>query len=492
MLAIIDTRRREATKQLDQSKRSELGQYMTPSMIARFMASFFEKADNKLVSILDAGAGIGTLSFAIVDRIVNKWGKSKNVAITTYEIDRMLQAYQRDNFKTYNSIIAKSGKKVSLIQHQNDFIEAAAKQLLSTKQGIYTHAILNPPYKKINSESRHRKLLSSVGIETVNLYSAFVALSILLLKKNGELVAIIPRSFCNGNYYKSFRQLIIKSGSIKQIHLFESRNQAFKEDDVLQENIILHFKKGAPQKSVIISRSTNGSLSDFQEQKFSFSEVVKPNDKEAFIHIPQSGENFIEKTNAIKCSLNDLDLQVSTGPVVDFRSRPFIFMNPEKDTVPLLYPTHFNGTGIEWPKAGKKPNAISFNAETKKMCFPSGFYVVVKRFSSKEEKQRIVARVINPNKLEYNYIGIENHLNVFHYEKKGILEDLAYGVAAYLNSGIVDSYFRTFNGHTQVNATDLKQMKYPNKDALLMLGKWAKKLVEFEPAEIDKKIKAIL
>ncbi|MCE3268852.1 MAG: site-specific DNA-methyltransferase, partial [Burkholderiales bacterium] len=82
----------------------------------------------------------------------------------------------------------------------------------------YTHVILNPPYKKISSDSQHREKLRLVGIEAVNLYSAFVSLAILLMKQMGQLVAIIPRSFCNGPYYKPFRKLILSSCSIEYLH----------------------------------------------------------------------------------------------------------------------------------------------------------------------------------------------------------------------------------------------------------------------------------
>ena len=92
----------------------------------------------------------------------------------------------------------------------------------------YTHAILNPPYKKIKSNSFHRYLLSKQGIETVNLYSAFVTLVLKLLTIGGQLVAIIPRSFCNGPYYRQFRKFLLNKAAIKQIHLFNARNKAFK------------------------------------------------------------------------------------------------------------------------------------------------------------------------------------------------------------------------------------------------------------------------
>jgi adenine-specific DNA-methyltransferase len=204
--------------------------------------------------------------------------------------------------------------------------------------------------------------------------------------------------------------------------------------------------------------------------------------------LPNQEVDRLENSEAISFKLDDLGLNVSTGPVVDFRSKEFIYLLPNESTVPLLYPTHFNGKEISWPKSGKKPNAIQLNETTKKMLYPSGYYTLVKRFTTNEEKQRVVARVINPTKLQSNFIGIENHINVFHSKKEGISKNLAYGLAAYLNSSLVDKYFRTFNGHTQVNATDLKQMNYPSLTTLTTLGKWARKIKSFDPKVIDKKI----
>lgn len=47
---------------------------------------------------------------------------------------------------------------------------------------------------------------------------------------------------------------------------------------------------------------------------------------------------------------------------------------------------------------------------------------------------------------------------------------LARGLAAFLNGTLVDAYFRQFNGHTQVNATDLRSMSYPTLEQLRRLG----------------------
>jgi hypothetical protein len=161
--------------------------------------------------------------------------------------------------------------------------------------------------------------------------------------------------------------------------------------------------------------------------------------------------------------------------------------------VPLLYPCHFSRQSIEWPlERGKKPNAILSNRETKKWLYPNGFYTVVRRFSSKEEKRRIVASIVEPSAFQRaRLLGFENHLNVFHEGRKGLTEALARGLTVFLNSTAVDHSFRRFSGHTQVNATDLRRMKYPSRDTLISLGNWAMQHDELSQDLIDERIERI-
>ena len=48
---------------------------------------------------------------------------------------------------------------------------------------------------------------------------------------------------------------------------------------------------------------------------------------------------------------------------------------------------------------------------------------------------------------------------------------LARGIALWLNSPQVDAYFRVFSGHTQVNATDLRHLKFPSSRALIAVAR---------------------
>ena len=439
------------------------------------MASLFHPSRISICRLLDAGAGIGSLSAAFLERWASGGFDFRRVEADAFELDDRLHPFLTHTLQEYRRHL-----DVTLTVRGGDFIGAAVGALggdiFAQALPRYTHAILNPPYRKIRTDSTYRVELRRIGIETVNLYSAFVALSLLLLVERGQLVAIIPRSFCNGPYYRPFREFLLARAAIMHIHLFDSRNKAFNDDDVLQENVIIMLERGGKQGDVTVSTSTDASFADLTTHTHRFNRIVFPDDPEHFIHVPTSpGNNAIELSAAVRYSLENINVSVSTGPVVDFRFRDHLSAMPEAGTVPLLYPTHFAATGTDWPKVGsKKPNAIQRNAQTEKLFYPTGFYCVVRRFSPKEEKRRIVASVVKPDSFPgAEVLGFENHLNVLHEGKHGLPQALAQGLAVFLNMTAVDENFRRFNGHTQVNATDLRLIKYPSRAALTALGKWA-------------------
>jgi adenine-specific DNA-methyltransferase len=217
-----------------------------------------------------------------------------------------------------------------------------------------------------------------------------------------------------------------------------------------------------------------------------FNQIVKPDDPDMVIHIsPYDEAVAIERRiKSLPCTLGDLGIAVSTGPVVDFRLKDYLHMEPEEGTLPLIYASHCEDGFVKWPVHSRKPNAIAEVEETGKWLFPNGWYTLTRRFSSKEEKRRIVATVHDPGRVHGDRIGFENHLNLFHARKMGLSPDLAKGLAIFLNSTLVDIFFRQFSGHTQVNATDLRMLRYPSRE---LLEAWGGKVKDSFPSqeEID-------
>lgn len=484
MLSVVEQFRLKVSGRTDAMKKSQLGQFLTPASIASFMAGLFPGSNGEC-RLLDAGAGVGSLSSAFLERCANGYLNFKEIKLKAFELDESIHAELRQSLLPF---VYKLNFSFEIIG--NDFIDEAVNVIQFQKYD-FTHAILNPPYKKIGSSSSARLLLRSVGIETVNLYSAFVALTVATAAPGGQIVAIIPRSFCNGPYYRPFRDFILKRAAIRHMHLFESRNKAFRDDDVLQENIIIRLERGGQQGPVMVSTSTDDSFSDLITNEHPFDRIVFPDDPERFIHVPTTiKKSAIELSPAVRYSLADIGVKVSTGPVVDFRLKAHLRDMPEPGTVPLIYPVHLGMSGTVWPVAGlKKPNAIMRNDQTEKWLYPNGFYCVVRRVSSKEEKRRVVASVVDPAAFgDHSVLGFENHLNLYHEDKHGLPEALARGLAVFLNTTAVDEHFRRFNGHTQVNVTDLKMMIYPSRDTLIKLGKWAMQQGTLTQEQIDAKL----
>lgn len=76
LLGQVDIFRVEANQTIDRSRRAKLGQFFTPPTAARLMASMFNEGPNN-IAILDAGAGVGSLSAALIAEICS-WNLNRN------------------------------------------------------------------------------------------------------------------------------------------------------------------------------------------------------------------------------------------------------------------------------------------------------------------------------------------------------------------------------------------------------------------------------
>jgi len=473
------------------SRQEELGQFLTAAPVADFMASIFGSLP-RTVRLLDAGAGAGSLTAAFVSRVCERKEGVRAIEATLYELDPEILDALAATMQECEQRCSVAGIRFTFTIHSEDFIqEMSARlgdELFGGRPTAFDVAIANPPYRKINTDSAERRSLRLVGVETSNLYTGFIALIQRLLVPGGQLVGITPRSFCNGPYFRPFREDFLSQLELRRLHVFESRQAAFRNDSVLQENIIFHAVKGRNQPREILVSSSSGEHGDIiTETTLPFAQIVRPHDAEKFIHIPSTASHATAKEamDGLSSSLASLGVTVSTGRVVDFRLKNALRKEPEPGTVPLLYPCHFNGGTIHWPKVeARKPNAILDNDDTRQWLVPSGVYLLTKRFTSKEERRRLVACLFDPNKVKAKWVGFENHLNYFHASGRGLERTLAVGLCAFLNSTVVDQYFRRFSGHTQVNATDLRTLTYPDRDTLQSMGR-AVQTLDLSQDEID-------
>lgn len=455
-------------------KKINFDQYFTPIEVGSFMSLMFKEVKKKELNILDPGCGIGNLTAALITQILRWKNPPKKINLFLYEIDNTLEGKLQDTLSILKEACYEKKVILNISLKFSDFILDGCQNFEQLKER-FDLIILNPPYRKLSSDSNHKKVLSNLKIDVPNYYAAFVALALKFLVIKGQLVCIIPRSFCNGVYFKNFRICLTDNIKFERIHIFKSRKDLF-YDDVLQETVILSLIKN-PAKSNDKIQITESIKNDFNQSKSTykrFDNIVFPTDKEKIIRIIHTTDKeIVNRMQSLPYALEDLGINVSTGPIVDFREISGALTN-EVDLLsnPMIYQENIKGGTVEWPTFSNKPCVIIENDINKNRLRPAGIYVLVKRMTTKEERKRIIAGVFDNSNLMTQKVGFDNKINYFHIERHG-LEDInfAKGLCLYLNSTMVDFYFRTFSGSTQVNVSDLKNaLRYPPKEELTMLG----------------------
>lgn len=483
-----------------QADRKRLGQFLTPPTIARYMARQlgpFCDGD----TILDPAIGSGVLVSAIIEHLIAA-GNPVTLHIDGYEIDPELAQVAVEALERVTTTAAKAGIIVHTKIYNDDFTieQTSLGPLFDTLAGsrrAYHHIIANPPYFKLNKEDYFKLNKEDSGThiagpqiqEHTNIYTLFMALSLELLTPLGRACFIVPRSFCSGAYFANFRKKFIQQALPVSTHLFESRDTVFKHNEVLQENIILTFRKQAiaPTQATRVFHvniSTSQSDADLVEhtvkQKVASSYFLGKRNGTVFFRLPVSelDKHIIDTVDLWPGSLQKFDLAVSTGPVVPFRAEAFLTEETDFKTtaaVPLLWMHNVRKQHIEWPVyKGNKRQGILLAAAAKKLLVPVQNYVLLRRFSAKEETRRLVAAPFIAQQfsagLDCQWVGLENHLNYIYRKQRELTVEETMGLSALLNSALMDRYFRIVNGNTQVNAAELRALPLPPWEVIHQIG----------------------
>lgn len=166
LLNSVDYIRAEANRRLGRDTKAQLGQFMTPAPIARLMASMLRSGRDH-VSLLDAGAGVGSLFAACVVELCSR-ADTQSITVTAYEIDPLLAEYANETLSLCDCYCRAHSVSFTGRIVQGDFIQAfgtstALGLFAECPSGIYDCAVINPPYRKINRESDEWKWLKSGG-----------------------------------------------------------------------------------------------------------------------------------------------------------------------------------------------------------------------------------------------------------------------------------------------------------------------------------------
>ncbi len=117
---------------------------------------------------------------------------------------------------------------------------------------------------------------------------------------------------------------------------------------------------------------------------------------------------------------------------------------------------------IIWPSGQTtKLEAIEASHDSEGLLCKRANYVLVRRISSNDDGRRLIAAPLLSRSLQFKSVAFENHLNYIHAAERSLGPADAIGLAALLSSPILNRYFRTVGGTTQVNASELLGIPLP-------------------------------
>jgi len=456
------------------------------------MGSLCRNGTGHFVRVLDPAAGTGILGCAASLALSASAQPPRHIELVAYEVDPDVRPLLEGCLHYLAQWLASSRIKLRFRIEPIDFLIANAasleRDLLSDDGPRFDAVICNPPYFKVAKSDPRAKACLPVVHGQPNIYGLFMAVGASLLREGGRFVFITPRSYASGPYFQRFREFFFKKIRPTDVHVFQSRTDAF--SDVLQETAItagsrLHnWDKRTVAQRIRLSSSTGaGDIESSAVRTLPLAEVLQGDCRHRVLSFPASKQHDRVRALVRKWSgsLEAYGWQVSTGPVVAFRAKQFLQDRSGRHTVPLLWLQNVGSMLIRWPVATRKAQHILANDGASPIIVPNRNYVVLRRFSAKEEKRRLTAAPLLAKFFKYDKLGLENHLNFIHKPSGQLSTDETYGVAALLSSELFDTYFRISSGNTQVSATELRAMRLPPLPAISQIGK----RVRAQPADLE-------
>ncbi len=457
------------------------GQFFTPSSIAGFMGQL-GRSRNGTISILDPGCGCAILSISLIEHLVSV-GQIDEILLDAYETDSEVIPFTEAAISYLKEWLEKKNVAFSFNIKQDDFVLTNA-EILNAEPNIFGSAssskydfiISNPPYFKLAKSDSRVKVVGNLVDGQTNIYALFMSLSACMLNEGGQMIFITPRSFASGRYFQSFRNHFFSKVAIDFIHLFNTRSGTFAKDDVLQELLILSCHPiGDNEKGIITISFSEGSydLEKSYTKEYPSSDIVDVKSMEKIVYLPvcSKDEAVLNLFKSWDGNMAKYNIKISTGPVVAFRSTEYLQPEEGEDTVPLYWLHNVVKMLADHPVQKKdKCQYIRVADGSKSSLLPNKNYILLRRFSSKDDNSRLVAAPYFGNSSKYKLIGFENKLNYIYRPKGHMTRSEVMGIAALLNSELFDTYFRTFNGNVNVSATELRMMPFPPIHTIREIG----------------------
>ena len=312
-----------------QAERNRLGQFATPTALARDILAYAKNRFRKKTPIRFLDPALGTGSF--YSAFLKVFGEDAASVAMGFEIDSL-----------YVNAARLLWKDSGLDVRHEDFTKA---QLPNDESEKATLVICNPPYvrhhhmameekQRLNGIVLMRHGVSLSGLS--GLYCYFLCLSKDWMAKGGLAAWLIPSEFMDVNYGRAVKDFLLHNVSLLHIHRFLPSDVQF--GDALVSSSIVWFKNERPSEGQNVRFSLGGSLSKPAIEMNYALEHLRQEGK--WTSLPSAGNrngDGIGKSQPVIGDFFDVKRGIATGaneffvlsPLeVQRHAIPFEFLNP--------------------------------------------------------------------------------------------------------------------------------------------------------------------
>lgn len=452
--------------------KQEFGQFFTPDYTAKFMIEFANYIPtNKKLTILEPGAGIAILSASLVEHLIN-FDIVEEIELTCYEIDDSIIEYTESVLIALDYLCQKKNKKFTYMIMQHDFILSNKDAFFNTGNSFrkYDIIISNPPFFKLSVNDERVKLAEKIIHGLPNIYNIFFYISTKLLKDNGKLLFLIPRSFCSGSHYKLIREHFIESLKLLKIHLFSSEEKIFHSHSVLYESVIVYAEKSIPSNvyNINISHSNN------MKEKVNINYNCNFSLTENIIELPTNEKDILvlNKIHEWNNSLFQCGYNITHGKLIITEAEKVLFrnINVSDNLVPMIWIYNIETGVFDFNIEDKYGKYLLKNSQTEKFIIKNNNYILLRRYNNNDFIKRIVATPYLKEYLQTDYLGIERLVSFIEKPNVFISKEEIFGISAILNNQFVNSYLGMINGIINVTSDIILNIPLPNMEKIKEIG----------------------
>jgi hypothetical protein len=484
----------------NESKRKEHGiVYTPPALVSTLVSLAFTEIPlppEGLLRILDPSCGTGNFLveayrrlLEVTPRVMTAAQRVEVLQNSIFGCDLDKQAMEIAKRRLWQTALEGTGEWIPFAQFPHDnFVVGDALSLIPTHDparlfpetgwGLWLASVFqkpfdviigNPPYGKVRLANAQRQYFASSLYGHANTYSLFVHAGVELLQAGGVLGYVIPASMLSGLYFQNLRKFLSDRCHLRAIVQFDNRESIF--ESVLQEVMLLVIQRGQLSNGRSVRVATvkhEKQLADFsvfnqQLREVPENVVLRQSNGYWLMHVPtfEGTDAIYDKYEAHGVPLTDpsIGYTAKTGPIVWNRLKALLRDAPGDDTLPLAWSNNvgyyqFAARGNREMKSGY----LLCNERTRPLV-TSELCLLAQRTTAKEQRRRIIAAFPKVWQQRIGSFFVENHVNII-IPIKGVTTAPFEYVLALLNSRLFDFIFRTFNGNTQVSATELNVMRF--------------------------------